>query len=330
MRSPTRSRPLSLLLALAACGDASPEAPRIEIIPYFEGPICAGNLPHLEERLEWLEATLGLTVEGPIRYHWAEGEHGFCPSGAGGCAQDGEMWGPWGSVDHELVHIVLGTLGRPTSFLSEGAAVAFTQEFLLLTDRSQLSRWLDCDFFKIGEFDGPLCYERAGHFVRYLIERHGIEPFKQLYELSDHGDGADAFIADFERVYGRKFIEFEVEYVYSAYDVYPGLAGCGRPAIAWDGGAYSGEFLVDCDDPDVLRVDEKTIQRRVHFELSAPTNGRFRVDGEARFASNCPREPFHVDAQPSPETALAAGTYTLYLDGALDGAETRPVTFEPD
>ncbi|MFY0538717.1 hypothetical protein [Nannocystis pusilla] len=224
----------------------------------------------------------------------------------------------------------MGALGRPTSFLSEGAAVAFTQEFLMLTDRSQLSRWLECDLSKVGEFDGPLCYERAGHFVRYLVERYGIEPFKQLYELSDHGDSADAFIADFERVYGRKFVDFEVEYVYSADDVYPGLAGCGQPAIAWDGGAYSGEFLVDCDDPDVLRVDETTAQRRVHFELSAPTDGRFLVDGEARFASRCPQEPFRVDTQTSPETAFEAGAYTLYLNGALAGAETRQVTFEPE
>lgn len=349
MRLPASSLSLCILLAcLSGCQDPPlgeqdpppdeqdppPDADgseRFDLVTDFEGPLCDSNLRHLEQRLAWLEDTFDLTVEGEIQYFWFEGEHTLCSSSTGGaCAEGLTMIGPWMSADHELVHIVLGTLGRAKTFLEEGTAVAFSQDFILMQDPDPPSLWLDCDLRAPGEFNGPGCYFAAAHFIRFLIDRHGLDRFKELYAGSRYEDGVDEFLTGFESVYDQPFSAIEAEYLDTAYDVYPGMAGCGTPTIPLLGEPYSGEFSLRCgDDPEVLRVDATQMMRRVHFSLAEPASGAFLVDGEEAYVSHCAPEPYDVDTPPPPQGSFAAGIQTLHLSAPADSPTTKRVTFEP-
>lgn len=148
-------------------------------------------------------------------------------------------------------------------------------------------------------------------------------------ERSDYFDDAAKFFADLEATYGQSFAEFEEMYLAGAFDLCPGLDDCRAPAIALDGGAYSGEFEVACDDPEVLRVDAATMLREVRFALSTPTNGAFLVDGSERYSVSCPPAPHDVSTT-APTRGFAAGTHTLYLASPLDAPETRHIEFVPE
>jgi hypothetical protein len=49
--------------------------------------------------------------------------------------------------------------------------------------------------------DEMTAYVFAGSFVKFLIETHGLAPFRSLYETSDY-----------EKVYGKSFATLEQEW----------------------------------------------------------------------------------------------------------------------
>ncbi len=115
---------------------------------------------------------------------------------------------------HEDAHIILRQLGRPCKLLEEGAAEYIQQGDLAHAryQRASASRppcrlgdLLDDAAFQASDLF--LAYPLAASFVGFLIQRNGVETFKQLYQAAD----ADAGQA-IERIYGQPSAALEAEW----------------------------------------------------------------------------------------------------------------------
>lgn len=131
----------------------------------------------------------------------------------------------WNSF-HEIAHVVVGQLSRewPSSFIMEGAACYFggtslaTAEVQLLWSQSLVLHEDDIPigniiedrangFWAAEDMNDP--YAEASSFVGFLIEKYGIERFKELYGYRDRtGD----LPAEIERIYGRGVADLEHEW----------------------------------------------------------------------------------------------------------------------
>lgn len=129
-----------------------------------DSQLCRGDILRIERAVEHDEAVLGAAVDDPIRMYLYDRGLTGCISGAAGCFIDGEIHTLWQSIDHELVHAVAEPLGRPSSFWSEGMAVALSGR----TQRGSTDVTANLDLAP-----GDLDYYTAGHFVRWLLEEHG-------------------------------------------------------------------------------------------------------------------------------------------------------------
>jgi hypothetical protein len=108
----------------------------------------------------------------------------------------GEMhivWGPLMQVRgvHEDTHVLLGTLGRGSKLLEEGAAMLADRgaavhlellERLNGGDRPPISALADNAIFAASDYD--LAYPLAGSFVAFLLERAGVAALKRIYPCS--------------------------------------------------------------------------------------------------------------------------------------------------
>lgn len=331
-RSSSRGWFGSWVVGAALLGGCEPEPPavttvqgRFEIAPDFEGPICAGNLAHMEERLAWLEQALGLAAPETIRFHWLTGDNPFC-QGHGACAGGGTIYGPWASFDHELVHVVLSSLGRAHPFLEEGMAVAFSEDLAL--DRLLPSQWLDDKPSDFEGVDNQEFYATAGHFVRFLHDVYGVEKLIALYRRSDYYDGPAGFREDFLAVYGVSFDDIEAAYVDTAWVVYPPPYGCPEPDLEWDGAVFGADLELDCEDPRVVRNDDSYMERVATLELPSPRSGLIRVDGAPQLlVRSCRAAP--GDLSESFHGRLDAGRHSVRIATELEAPRTVRVEFDP-
>jgi len=138
---------------------------------------------------------------------------------------------PHGSLRHEIAHVVAGEFGDPLFHVSvawwvwppaqfnvgliEGAAVAAdwpagqtltphqsVRAMLDLGLLPPLSRTLATSFF---DFSSAQSYTTAGSFCYFLIQRHGVERFRELYR-------SGGTLADFPRLYGKTLDALEREW----------------------------------------------------------------------------------------------------------------------
>jgi len=108
-----------------------------------------------------------------------------------------------GTMRHELVHLVVGNLdGRSASSLTEGVAGAIG-----VSDPDSL--WTPLSLFDLGAEDfafspaaefidtGP-----ASQLVRFLIQRHGVERVREVYQTARFEDDAQQIEQAFVDVFG--------------------------------------------------------------------------------------------------------------------------------
>ena len=128
--------------------------------------------------------------------------------------------------NHELVHIVAGTIGDPPALLNEGLAThmqvdhkwddvevdcwceSFNRAHMLL-DVGQLLRRDD-----IGSTESRpgIAYPEAGSFVGFLIEKYGWDRFRSAYKTlksSDEAATQNDNVRQLEMIYGRSLKELE-------------------------------------------------------------------------------------------------------------------------
>lgn len=247
--SPSTSPFAAPLLALGLLTPACEQLPKfsyetehLRIATDFDGRLCRGDLDHYESVITTLETVLDTTVhERTDVYLWdfTMTSPDWCAvENAGGCFADGVVYADIGSIDHELVHVVVASLGSHTAFWNEGAAVSLQSERTFFND-GKPSDNLD--------LEAPyLDYNVAGHFSRWLFETHGIERYQAL--LRAPGDARAAF----EQTYEMTVEEAQEQYFAQAPYSYGAFLGCDYPELSQvDETQWSETIDVDCGKPHV-------------------------------------------------------------------------------
>lgn len=228
---------LALTLLLSACGGSdSPTSPG-DVTPTLSESLETSSLSfHFtpgdgvesdwqEAYHEWATARLGVSLPGKIQYYkYASDAQMRSLVGRGCCFAEPEtltIHTLWPRDDHEVVHVYAGRIGRPSNFLSEGLAVAFQVDpvggrtepwWNGLSVHLRAGGFLEggtlvplTDFLTTEDFrshDSNTSYPQAGSFVDFLIDRHGLDRYLQLYRRGDVGDSEGRIRSDFQDVYG--------------------------------------------------------------------------------------------------------------------------------
>lgn len=266
---------LVLGLLAPACEQPLPkfqyETQHLRIATDFDEPLCRGDLDHYESVITRLEDVLGTNVEGRTDvYLWdlSTPLPGWCSlENAGGCYSDGVVYADQTTLAHELVHVVIASLGHPTVFWNEGAAMS------LQVDRSYLYEGKPSDNL---DLDAPyLDYHAAGHFSRWLFETYGVELYRAL--LRAPGSAREAF----EQAYDMTVEQAQELYFAQAPYSYGAFMACDYPELPQVGEMHwSQDIDIDCDEPHVyggplgmaaLRV--LTITERGDYTFSTTAEG---------------------------------------------------------
>jgi hypothetical protein len=250
-----------------------------------------------------------------------------CPSDSLGCAGGGIARSFSAPVDHELVHLVSSAAGRPPSFFSEGAAVAFELPPAFSPRNpgsTSIEEILASERLAYGE------YMLAGAFTRYLIDRFGMTAYLDLYASLDH----DADVATIAAVHEDVFTE-PLDATIAAFDAERRdcdhehfrfkLFECASPRIPWKDDTLTLHRSISCADDDVVGpfYDGPRATTYASFDLAEP--GLYELsaisDGlgaKVRLAScgGCESgPPIEVLFGAGPRRiALDAGSYYLELD----------------
>lgn len=131
--------------------------------------------------------------------------------------------------DHELTHVVAGTIGAPPAVFCEGLA-AYMQEghkwdgeevdetSAKLLNKGRLTPIKALLYrTEIGaqDNDGAIAYPEAASFVGFVIDTYGREKFLELYRQLENGDSGDVpaqNVALIESILGVKLQEVEAEW----------------------------------------------------------------------------------------------------------------------
>ncbi|HET6583830.1 MAG TPA: hypothetical protein VFG69_10285 [Nannocystaceae bacterium] len=178
-----------------------------------------------------------------------------CPEGALSCVRNGQvrLGGDLGQY-HELVHIVQGYLdGGSIASLQEGTAEGMAPRIPLAYSTDSLAI-LDPDtqmLFATSAFD--VDYVAAGIFTRFLIERHGIDAFREFFRTMGLREqpGEIDYRREFEGTFGETLDE--------AWPVFLSEPRCSYDLWYCDQGTpIELPFVldgIDCSDPDVIGYD---------------------------------------------------------------------------
>jgi hypothetical protein len=233
----------------AGCGGSSPSSPSVVLQERLESAsfsyrFSTGDSVQSERQEAhhaWAIAALGLAVPQKITYnkYTSRAQMGEATGrdNTNGFAEPDRftvhtLW-PWDN--HEPVHVYTALIGRPSDFFNEGIAVAFqtdpaagdfatrfngqqVHEACALY-RSQgvlrpLGQIIESNGFRSVQ-DSVLSYREAGSFMRYLIDRDGMERVKAFFRASGRDDTATVIRERFRAVFGRSLDEAEAEWLAS-------------------------------------------------------------------------------------------------------------------
>jgi hypothetical protein len=224
--------------ALLACGDSatrpSSSAPALTEITtsahyvIHAAPGDSVDTAWQDAYYEWLLPALELQPSPRLEYYkYRDRAHLAALTGrnTNGFAEPGttRFHTIWNIDNHEGVHtLVVLQIGHPPALFNEGVAVAHHMDPARGqlrprwsgTDLDALARMYDAsgrlpalsslltstDFFR---FDDTITYPCAGSFVRYLIDTHGLRPFKAYVASATFADAAGTTEARFMAAYGR-------------------------------------------------------------------------------------------------------------------------------
>jgi hypothetical protein len=249
-RLPLRERIGLLVLGLLApaCEQRLPEfryeTEHLRIATDFDEPLCRGDLDHYESVITRLEVVLDTTVDEQTDvYLWdlTKPVPDWCSlENASGCynRDEGALYADQASIGHELVHVVIASIGSPTAFWNEGAATS------LQVNRSYFSEGKPSDNL---DLEAPyLDYHAAGHFSRWLFETYGVELYRALLRAPGSSRAA------FEQTYEMTIEQAQELYFAQAPYSYGAFMGCDDPELAQVGdGQWSETIDIDCDKPHV-------------------------------------------------------------------------------
>ena len=129
----------------------------------------------------------------------------------------------WPTDNHEVVHIYTALVGRPSDFFNEGIAVAFqtnpaTVQFESVFNGQEvhqacrqylqngtlvvpLDRVITTNDFRAVS-DSILSYRQAGSFMRFVLDRYGVQRTLDFFRASSSSDSLATIKARFQAAFG--------------------------------------------------------------------------------------------------------------------------------
>lgn len=275
------------IFLVAGCSDEETPLPSIRyetneaiIGTAFDEPLCGGDLAHIDERIRYLEETFDARSDSPVEIYLYREKPPQCT--IFGCfVGDEYIASQWTALDHELVHAVIENIADPTSFWSEGNAVAHSGR------RTQMgtvgiAEQVDLDARSID-------YLSAGHFVRWLVEeKGGAGQIRRLLQREPFLD-----------VFGATLEQEEMEFLATAPWSYPPIFPCSGPELSGPDGQWNERVDVDCESDDTFsRTGVCAVVLR-SFEVLEPGPYELLADGGFVRLMGCQMDILENDPGPA-------------------------------
>lgn len=255
--------PLSVALSLACdLPDVSGDGHHVRIAADPGLHLCAGSMAHMDDFVHRSSVEFGVAPpidDDRILYYWLSPEDFYsrssCSQGPDGCERDGIVYAKVAPMNHELVHAVMHRFGHPPSFFSEGLAAAYGG----LGSIRQASTNLAPDVMATIEasHSQSVDYVAAGAFTSFLVARHGIGAYMEVYARLPSDARASAVDDVFRAVLGVPLDEsvrnFEEAFgACSQAESDAKLVECAASELPWDGPRLTSYRRVSCDQEDAL------------------------------------------------------------------------------
>ncbi|MBC8067333.1 MAG: hypothetical protein IAG13_03285 [Deltaproteobacteria bacterium] len=160
--------------------------------------------------------------------------------------QSRNVFTTWAAIDHEFVHALGARIRRTDVTFEEGLAVGLTSDILDQSFERLPEEYVGMSRKEFNSsFGGG---HTAGHFVRWLVERDGIDPLLAMRRRVGADAEADDILEEFERAFGVPLEAAQQAWVATAPVSYDGLFDVARPVEAWDGDTITITRELDCDD----------------------------------------------------------------------------------
>lgn len=264
------------LVAGASCGPALPiqyETEHLRIGTALDHPLCEGDLVALERVISTVEDELSVEMQGVTTVYvwddeqWFLGPNENCPKRTLGCINysSSTIWTSVGSLQHELVHAVIG--GVPLAPFFEEAIADIYGGWQTRFGPSAPST-------NDGRSIWTIDRQTGRHFVRWLRERWDSQALGELVRARGRSFKA------FEAVYGVSVAQAEARYFDEAPYGYPSMYGCDGPRLAADELGWSGEVELDCGAGEDTRVAGIGMSTHRTFVVTEPGYYTFSLDAD--------------------------------------------------
>jgi len=277
----------------------------VVIAPDAKIELCRGTMAHMDDFVKRIAARLGVDppVENDrIRFTWATSQEQLkaaCDIEGDilGCANGDRITSLYVPHSHELVHSVSRRVGRPPSFFVEGLAVAhegFTglalpRRFYYNGTKVEIMELIMSSNAMIREYaDG---YEKAGRFAAYLIDRHGMDKYLELYAALPKNAGIQEIEQAFQDRLGLSLDEsitgFASPWKDWHFDAL--LSECNAPEIPWDGFLLEQEAAAFClHDNAIGPYDGNVVEEQYTIDIPVDGNYELRIVGDDQEATIIP------------------------------------------
>lgn len=330
------------------------ETDELELATSFDEELCEGDLRWLDTATSRVELALGAQVDELhtvyaysaadiyVEEETEDGKVGFfdipgCPEILRGCYRldDDVVIGAPAALAHEIVHIVSTELDPSyVRFWYEGIAEALSEHPII---------YFPADLVAESTTDDVL-YSVPGHFIRWLIQRQGVELVVRVLQGEP-----------FEDVYGMDLGSIEQVYDIEAAEVMPSPYACAdEPLMPTESGSFDLAMDLDCAAPTTTRIRHGSSINRIATirMVTTDANATYLIEAEGvgqieiggcrsepgdlldrlgdvtsdadLLASNNP--PKTTKVFPGREVFLPASTYRIMLI-ADDTGEPQPIRF---
>lgn len=196
--------------------------------------VCAGTLEWMDARASGLREVFGDRTFETIDYFWIpEGwsEQRWCEPWSEGCSEPGVVYAKSVPIEHELVHAI--RRDRLPVVFEEGLAQLFGDIGWVGTPSSRDRLLESLESSELANFPD---YDRASHFVAFLVESYGLAPLGRLAELGNYRDDYPKVRSDFQAAFG-----FSIDQALAEYEDYPDC-----DPLAWV------DTRIACTNPGIL------------------------------------------------------------------------------
>lgn len=268
------------------CGDGSwfPDvswsSEDFEFATDLDVAVCGGTFAYQQRFVDLAQDVFGEPVDGRkfVYYLLSQPKFEELLGEREGAYVDAQVFARTLVDFHEVTHAVVDlSIGMSHPFFNEGIAEVFRDRYSV--NRVPIGR-VD-DALEIPGSDGKIrgsLYGRAGHFMAYALDVHGVAATVELLASARMGESAEALQADIAGAFGMSYAD-----VLADYADYPGcdhdefrwpITECDvGPTIAAVDGVWSFDMEADCDGDTVIGPRNSELWAVHTFEV--PEDGTY-------------------------------------------------------